>query len=162
MTRRRVWVIVLGLGALVWALGGEWMSIHHGVTKNHLPHCLSGLCFFCAGIIALDRRPGNPIGPLMLATATVWFFGNWGNVGWPVVVSLGFVGGDLGTPFLVHIFLGYPSGHLRSGFDRVLLWIVYGMTIATSPRIVLTCDLMALGCDGLIQVHAPFPNQAVF
>jgi len=162
MTRRRVWVIVLGLGALVWALGGEWMSIHHGVTENHLLDGLAGLSFFGAGIIALDRRPGNPIGPLMLATATVWFFGNWGNVGWPVVVSLGFVGGELGTPFLVNIFLVYPSGHLRSGFDRVLLWIVYGMTIATSLVIVLTWDPSAFGCECLIQTHAPFPNQAVF
>ena len=59
MTRRRWWLLALAVVCLAWALGGEWVSIHHGVPENHFIDALGGLAFLAGGIIALDRRPGT-------------------------------------------------------------------------------------------------------
>jgi hypothetical protein len=160
MTRRRWWLIGLGVAALCWALGGEWVSVHHGVPENHLLDAMVGLSFFGAGIVAIDRRPGNVIGPLMVAYATTWFFGNWGNLGYPLLTSIGFVGGILGTPFLVHTFLAYPIGHVRSSFERGLVWSVYVAAIAIAIAIMLTWDPGAFGCVGCWS--PPLANQSAF
>src|SRR6266511_3207058 len=80
VTRRRWMLVALGGASLVWALGGEWVSISHGVNESHLLDVTVGLSFFGAGIVALDRRPGNVIGLLMVAFAATWLLGNWGNL----------------------------------------------------------------------------------
>ena len=43
-------------------VGGEWVSIHQHIPENHLIDALGGLSFLVAGLVALDRRPGNAIG----------------------------------------------------------------------------------------------------
>jgi hypothetical protein len=89
MTRRRWGLLTLAVAGVGWILGAEWVSIHHGVPENHFIDALSGLAFLAGGIIALDRRPGNAIGPLMIAFAFVSYVGNWGNIDVPVLPLLG-------------------------------------------------------------------------
>jgi len=119
MTPRRWALVALGLAALVWALGGEWVSISHGVPESHLLDVTVGLSFFAAGIVALDRRPGNVIGPLMIAFAATWFLGKWGNLPIPVFPTLIFVAGLFGAPLLAHSTPGVseraPAHPVRSG-----------------------------------------------
>ena len=67
MTRRRWWLVGLAVVCAGWALGGEWVSIHHHIPENHLIDALVGLAYLLGGLIVLDRRPGNLIGPLMTA-----------------------------------------------------------------------------------------------
>jgi hypothetical protein len=47
------------------------VSIHHQVQENHFIDALGGLSFLAASLAALDRRPGNMIGPLMTAYVLV-------------------------------------------------------------------------------------------
>lgn len=35
MTRRRWGLLALAVAGVGWILGGEWVSIHHGVPENH-------------------------------------------------------------------------------------------------------------------------------
>ena len=63
MTRRRWGLLALAIVMLGWALGGEWVSIHHGVPENHFIDALSGLAFLAGGIVALDRLPGMRSAP---------------------------------------------------------------------------------------------------
>jgi hypothetical protein len=77
MTRRRWGLAALGTVLVGWILSGEWVSIHQHVPENHFIDALVGLSFLAAGIVTLDRRPGNAIGRLMIAYVVVSYFGNW-------------------------------------------------------------------------------------
>jgi len=161
VTARRWWLLALAVGALVWALGGEWISISNGVPENHFLDAMVGLSFFGAGIVAIDRRPGNVIGPLMICYAAAWFLGNWGQTGLPLLVPLGFVGGTLSTPFLVQILFVYPSGRIQTTFERVVLWGVYVLSFGVALVVLLAWDPRAFGCLDCWHTYAPFPSSAV-
>jgi signal transduction histidine kinase len=162
VTPRRWALVAAAIVASAYALGGEWESIHHGVTENHLLDATVGLSFFGAGIIAVDRKPRNVIGPLMIAYAVTWFLGNWGNLQTPLLVSLGFVGGDLGTPLLAHVALAYPSGRLRTTYERLTLVTTYAVGFGASLIVVLTWDPRAFGCGNCVDTAAPLPNEDLF
>jgi signal transduction histidine kinase len=161
MTRRRWALVALGGVALVWALGGEWVSISRGVQESHLLDVTVGLSFFGAGIVALDRRPGNLIGPLMVAFAATGFLANWGNL-IPVFPTLGFVGGLFGAPLLVHSTLAYPSGRLRTRFDRVVLAAMYAQATAVGLVGLLTFPRRGPGCGRCPWTPLFFPSRTVF
>jgi len=80
--RRWVALGVLALG-LVWGLGGEAVSISRAVEENHFLDFLTGFSFFLGGAIAVDRRPGNLLGPLMVLNGLAWFCGNYLNASSP-------------------------------------------------------------------------------
>jgi signal transduction histidine kinase len=162
VTPRRWALVALGGAALVWALGGEWVSISHGVKESHLLDVTVGLSFFAAGIVALDRRPGNVIGPLMVAYAVIWFLGNWGNLPIPVFPTLIFVAGLFGAPLIVHIALAYPSGHLRTWFDRVVLGAMYAEAVAVGVVGLLTFPRRDPGCGRCPWRPLFVPNRTVF
>ncbi len=163
MTRRR-WVL-LGVAMLIlgWILGGEWVSIHQRVPENHLVDALGGLAFLVAGVLALDRRPGNVIGGLMLALATVPYLGNWSNLpGVAVIPMLAAVAGQFTPPLLSHIALAYPSGRLRNRYDRAVLAVIYAVPVAVGIAIALTFDPRAAGCAcGWEPAAFPDPTGAV-
>jgi hypothetical protein len=153
-------LVALGAAALVWALGGEWVSISHGIQESHLLDAMVGLSFFGAGIVALDRRPRNVIGPLMVAFAAAWFLGNWSNLV-PVFPTLAFVAGQFQAPLLVHIALAYPTGRLRTRFDRVVLGTFYAAATAVGVGGVLTFPRRPPGC-GCPWAPLFVPNRTVF
>ncbi|MGZ4108100.1 MAG: sensor histidine kinase [Actinomycetota bacterium] len=158
MTKRRWALIAVAIAGLVWAIGGEYVSITHGVTENHFLDALVGLSFLTTGVIALDRQPGNVIGPLMVGFAVTWFFGNWSNV---LLPAMGFVGGALGTPFIGHIALAYPNGALRTGAERVVLRLAYGVAIGTSVVFALTWNPHVTGCAPCPDTLAALPSRGV-
>jgi signal transduction histidine kinase len=162
MTPRRRALVALGGVALVWALGGEWVSISHGVQESHLLDVTVGLSFFGAGILALDRRPGNLLGPLMVVYAGTWFLGNWGHLGIPVFPTLIFVAGLFGAPLLVHIALAYPSGRLRTRLDRVVLATMYAEAAAVGLVGLLTFPRRGPDCGRCPWTPLFFPNRTVF
>jgi signal transduction histidine kinase len=146
VTRRRWALAAIGLLGLAWALGGEWVSIHHRVPENHLLDALTGLSLMGGGLLALDRRPGNRIGPLMFAAGALWFCGNWGNLGWPWLVPLMFVGSQAGTPFVAHFVLAYPTGRLGATFERLAIGTMYVVIVGASLGFALTFDPRTVGC----------------
>jgi hypothetical protein len=147
MTPRRWWLAALAVAGVAWIVGGEWVSIHQGVRENHLIDALGGLAFLAGGIIALDRRPGNTIGPLMIAFGLVGYFGNWGNLNVPVLPLLGVsIGQWAGAPILAQIALSYPTGRLRTTFDRVVVGLIYAAAISVIVVILLVFDPRSAGC----------------
>jgi signal transduction histidine kinase len=163
VTRRRWGLLALAVAGVGWILGAEWVSIHHGVPENHFIDAMTGLAFLTCGIIALDRRPGNAIGSLMIAFAFVSYFGNWGNIDVPVLPLLGASVGQWGaTPILAQIALSYPSGRLRTTFDRVVIGLVYAWAIGICVVILLVFDPRSGGCPACAWEPAPFPSRQVF
>jgi signal transduction histidine kinase len=163
MTRRRWWLVALAVICAGWVLGGEWVSIHHHVPENHLIDALGGLAYLAGGIVVLDRRPGNLIGPLMIVYGMVGYFGNWGNADVPVMPLLGAsIGQWAGAPILVQIVLSYPSGRLRTTFDRAVTGLIYAAAIGINLIIVGVFDPRSAGCAACAWEPAPFPSRPVF
>jgi signal transduction histidine kinase len=163
MTRRRWWLLALGVAGVGWILGAEWVSIHHGIPENHFIDAMTGLAFLTCGIVALDRRAGNAIGSLMIAFAFVSYFGNWGNIDVPVLPLLGASVGQWGaTPILAHIALSYPSGRLRTTIDRVVIGLVYAWAVGICVVILLVYDPRSEGCPACAREPTPFPSRHVY
>jgi signal transduction histidine kinase len=160
MTRRRWWLLALSAALAFWSLGGEWVSVHQHVPEDHFLDLLGGLSYLVAGIVALDRRPGNIIGTLMIAYGFIWYLGNWGGLQVPVLPVLGVIGSQLlGPPVLAHIALAYPSGRLQAMFDRVVLGAAYAVAIGASAIVLLTYAPRAGGCTRCAWEPAVFPSS---
>lgn len=72
MTGRRWVLVALSIAVFAYALGQEWLSISYEIIENHLLDVFVGISAAVAGVVALDRRPGNPTGWLLLAIAVAW------------------------------------------------------------------------------------------
>jgi len=158
VTARR-WLLAAGATvAVAYALGGEWQSIRHGVTENHFLDAVTGLTYLGTGLIALDRRPGNRIGILMVLYGITWFFGNWGAGGIPIFFSLGFAVSGF-APLLGHLVLAYPSGRLQTTFERGVVVSAYLVTLALDATVFLIWDPRSFGCTGCPWTPALWPDQ---
>ncbi len=158
MTRRRWGLLALGVAVAGWIIGGEWVSIRQHVPENHLIDALGGLSFLVAGLVALDRRPHNRIGWLMIAYAVVSYFGNWGNLQAAVVPMIGLIGQQLGGPILAQMVLSYPTGRLRTKFERFTIGTIYAFAIGVVV-IALAFDPRADGCTRCAWEPAAFPDR---
>lgn len=159
MTRRRWGMAVLGVVLVGWGLGGEWVSIHQHVPENHFIDALGGLSFLLAGLVALDRRPGNRMGWLMIAFGFTWYLGNWGNLQVAVVPMIGLIGQQLGGPILAQMVLSYPSGRLRTTLERFVVGTIYAVAIGVGVVIALAYDPRAGGCTRCAWEPAAFPSR---
>ena len=81
-------LVTLGVLCSALALGAEWATIHARIPENHYLDLLSGLVFIVTGLVAMDRRPGNRLGPLMVAIGVTWFCGNYVNLAIPGLISV--------------------------------------------------------------------------
>ncbi len=159
MTRRRWGLLALGVAVAGWIIGGEWVSIRQHVPENHLIDALGGLSFLVAGLVALDRRPHTRIGWLMIAYAVVSYFGNWGNLQAPVVPMIGLIGQQLGRPILAQMVLSYPTGRLRTRFERLVIGTIWAAAIGVGVVIALAFDPRADGCVRCAWEPAAFPDK---
>ncbi len=162
MTTRRWLLVGAAVLAAAWVLGAEWSSIGGGVPENHLLDALVGGTFIGAGLVAIDRRPGNIIGPLMVAFGAIGYFANWSNLGTiPMFPMLAVVNDIASAALIAHIALTYPTGHLRSRLDRAVLWITYGTLGSITAIALLAFPRPRPGCDCPWVPHV-VPNVALF
>src|SRR5216683_2500655 len=159
MTRRRWGLFTLCVAVAGWIIGGEWVSIRQHVPENHLIDALGGLSFLVAGLVALDRRPHNRMGRLMIAYALVSYFGNWGNLQVAVVPMIGLIGQQLGGPLLAQMVLSFPTGRLRTRFERFTIGTIWAFAVGVGVVIVLAFDPRADGCARCAWEPAAFPSR---
>ncbi len=81
---------------------------------------LGGWAFLVTGAIAWLRRPGNRIGPLLLAIGFAWFVGTWGrsDIDWVFHLARSFQG--FYEPLLGVLVLAYPSGRIAGRLERLV------------------------------------------
>jgi signal transduction histidine kinase len=140
LTRQRrlaIGVIVLGL---VWGLGGEAVSIAHHVDENHFLDSLTGLSYIVGGAIAIDRRPGNRLGTLMVLNAIAWFCGNWANIPSAWTLPVLNLGSAAATGLVAHLVMAYPTGRLTTRPERIVTLTAYVVPMGATALSLVTMD----------------------
>lgn len=158
MTGRRWGLFAFSLVFLGYALGQEWIQIHWDVDENHLLDLLVGVSAALSGVVALDRRPGNAIGWLLVGMGVAWFANPYVLLDIPVVTVVAPFVASLSVPLIGHLVLAYPSGRLQSRFEAVLVLTMYGTTLALTLVQMAVFDPRAWGCTACVWRPAIWPS----
>jgi signal transduction histidine kinase len=130
----RLWLAVVPVALAVGtaATAAMLVSNHQDVPRfQAVLAALTGGSFIVAGLLARTRRPRNLVGLLLIAVGLTWFIGSGlmssnHSLPWTLGVALTALPGG----FLIHLLLAYPSGRLRSNWDRFLVATGYVLVIA--------------------------------
>ena len=88
-----------------------------------------GWSFLLAGLIAWLRRPGNRLGPLMVAGGFALLLRQLRYSGDPAVFTTFFGLGDVGYALVGHSVLAYPTGRVTDRLERALVGIGYATVL---------------------------------
>lgn len=134
--------------ALFFALGAETVSIVRGFGGNHVLELLSGLAYLWAGLYAMHRRPGNPIGALLVIYGGLWFLPFWASLLPYHVDAVVTVISGAATAILVHIALSFPDGRIVHRFAGVVIVGTYAWTLVSTFAAEATWDRGLWARDG--------------
>ena len=141
MQASRVWVIA-GLSAACALALAPLLA-----TSDFLPdrgfwitmELVIGAGFTGVGLFAWYRRPDNPVGALMVATAFTWYFAVAGNTEPSLLWSVGTLFNELFVATAIHLLLAFPSGRLQTTLDRVLVGAAYlACTVGWAPVVLFS------------------------
>jgi signal transduction histidine kinase len=123
--RRRAVLVAIGAVALLF---GPLATYQLTLTAPRSPALLLadlavGWSMIATGLILCDRRPGNRIGPLAVATGFVWFAGDFTSASNAVVAYTALVFHGWFDPLFAILILAYPTGRLVRPVDR---WLAIG------------------------------------
>jgi signal transduction histidine kinase len=136
---------VMGIGAVVVVLNGGH-NVHRGAYA--VLALAIGWGFTGTGLYAWRRRPGNNIGPLMIAVGFGGLVKALAFSNDSFVFTVGSLGEVLIWAVLIHLLLSFPAGRLQGGVDRLIVVIAYlNATIVQVAGFVLT-DPANAGCAG--------------
>ncbi|WP_329375527.1 sensor histidine kinase [Streptomyces sp. NBC_01483] len=103
-------------------------------------HAAAGALFVLAGLMAHHRRPGNPVGVLMIAVGAGFYAEDLQLSAVPLVHTVGELTVAGSSGFLVHLTLAYPTGGLPSTPQRILVGVAYTAMVATGLLDALFMD----------------------
>ena len=147
---RRRWLVLAWLVALAEAAAATAFAITNETDDvDTLTFALAitvALSFVASGLVALWRRPENRTGYLLAAVGYLWFFGALTETGNDWLFTIGVALGSSAFGAFVHLLLAFPSGHLASRRDRLLVLGTYVLVIGGSAAILLVDETPSAGC----------------
>jgi signal transduction histidine kinase len=143
MSARRTAVLAtlaLGVGT-AFGIGGELQQLAHADRPAVwiVGDFLGGWTFLLTGAVAWLRRPGNRVGPLLVAIGFAWFIGTWGQGNVESVSHLARSFQGFYEPLLGVLVLAYPSGRLAGRVERVVAvaWLAEQAAWAIAQLVLL-------------------------
>ncbi|MEV5407671.1 histidine kinase [Thermopolyspora sp. NPDC052614] len=137
-----LWVMLIA--AAVAALGVVGTGIAARVADADpfrvVLHAAAAALFLVAGLVAHFRRPGNPIGMLMIAVSAGFLAEDLQLSPVPWIHTIGEFTVVASSGPLVHLALAYPTGRIGSTVGRVLVWVAYTAMIARGVTNALFTD----------------------
>jgi signal transduction histidine kinase len=109
----------------------------------------AGWALLAGGLAFWGRRPGNTVGPILVAASGAWFVAEWDNpgVGSAVAFTIGLVLYAACAPLVAWAMLAYPSGRLASWGERVVIGVALVGTVLMQGLLpALFVDWAAGGC----------------
>ena len=137
LLRLSLFGIGLVLAAAAYALLRD--DLHQTVLRS-LPAPAVGLSGIVAGLVAWSRRPGNRLGPLMVAFGFAWLIRPWQYSDNGVAFTISFALGWLGAALFAHIALAYPTGRVTDRLERLLVRAGYVVSLAFPIATLLFYD----------------------
>jgi len=131
--RRQLLLSLGGLGAAAAALTA-WAT-NPGAKlppEGELARIAVGLAFVTAAVLADLQFADAGVANLMAAVGLTWFLWDLAWIYFPVPYTVGAALGALFQPILAHLAIAFPTGQLRSRFDRRLVRTGYGAWLVLS------------------------------
>jgi signal transduction histidine kinase len=115
------WLVIAACVAAV--VGATTTLILLGSSAEALVPPVAAYCggYLVAGSIAWIRRPGNPVGPVMLATSVAISLSFFALHPEPLVWRLAGLSGSLANLLVAWVMLAAPTGRLSPGAGRLVL-----------------------------------------
>jgi signal transduction histidine kinase len=119
--------ILVGVGTLALVRDNPDGSLAGSSALGAAALLVAGWALIAVGLGAARRRPGNRVGPLVVAAGFTWFIAEWNNPGAnsSVVFTVGLLCYAGCPPIVAHAVLSYPSGRLGSGLDTAAVATAY-------------------------------------
>ena len=148
MNRRLLAVLIAGataaVGCFVWA---AWPPTPQYVPIEICIACI-GLSFMVAGIAAWQRWPASPLGLLFTIVGYLYLVPYiLVNLANPVAFTIGNLSQPIYAAALIHLGLAWPSGRLRSRFERGVVIADYVQLIAFSVAATMFWNPAFSGCN---------------
>jgi signal transduction histidine kinase len=140
MTRRPVLLAVLaGVAAVAFQALAPYLLWHGRVDLNWLvPVIAVGVSFVAAGVAGMVRRPASRAGALMVAAGLAWFTPAIGNIPLGIFWSLSWDFGSLFLVLLAQLAVSFPTGRLRTRWDRGVVAGAYAWWVLSNVAVALT------------------------
>jgi signal transduction histidine kinase len=106
-----------------------------------------GWSFIGTGLYAWRRRADSRVGALMVLQGFAWYLSACSLANSALLYSFGQIVGGLWGGVFLHLVMSFPSGRLRPGLDRVLVWAGYLIFTVASVPAMLFATPHELGCD---------------
>jgi signal transduction histidine kinase len=138
------------LQALLVGAGVALGVVAHQVQVDNLgpftsrAHALAivavGWSFLIAGLVAWSRKPGNRVGPLMVAAGLALLLRQLRYSETALVFTVFYALGNVGYALVPHSVLAYPSGRIVDRGERALVKAGYAVVLAFPLAILLFYD----------------------
>jgi signal transduction histidine kinase len=89
--------------------------------------------YVAAGLVAWWRRPDSRLGPLMIAGGFISGLSALQFAQHDLPFTIGAIVDILPAALFLHIYLSFPDGRLKSGFERALVTLAYAVAIGLQP-----------------------------
>ena len=155
---RLLWVTLWAAGA-AGTLGALWpvlTSAGEPVIAADVIYRATGGSFVAAGMIAWQRRPGNRVGPLMVATGFLFFAAPLAaQLDSSLVQTLGLLVTDYWTITFVVVLLVFPRSRRLHGRPEQLLVVAFVIPLVVAQPLWL----LFVEEEGLTNDFALWPNE---
>ncbi len=146
--RTRLWL--LGAAGFAAGIGAYWVASHAGYDVPRIPDAplalLVGWSYIGSGLLSWRARPGNRLGPAMIATGFVWFAIVLVDAHNPALFTLGLVFEYVSVAGFVYVVLSFPSGRLPGRLDRVLVAAAAFLVTAVQLASVFVTEPHSIVC----------------
>ena len=128
------------LGVLAYQVQVDNLSDDFTTTARAVASVGTAWAFLLAGLVAWARRPGNRLGPLMLAAGFALLARQLRYSHDELVFTVFFLVGELAYVLVGHVALAYPSGQVADRLERAFLAVAYAASLAFPLAILLFYD----------------------
>ena len=128
---RQIRAVVLIAAGVALGVIAYRVQVHdaHSPGDRAAAIVLAGWAFLVAGLVCWARRPGNRLGPLMVATAFALLARQLRYSHDSGLFTVFFALGVLSYALIGHSALAYPFGHVRGRFERGLVAAGYAAAL---------------------------------
>lgn len=153
----RLLVVVGGIALGLVAYDVQVDNLGAGTTNlRAAASVVAAWAFLAAGVAASSRRPGNALGPLMVATGFALLARQLRYSHEALAFTTFFALGEVGYALVAHTALAYPSGRVTDRAERLFLKITYATVLAFPIAVLLVHD----GRERLRHFD-PFPRESL-